>query len=213
MILRNSRLILQTAVQLCLVVGSIIITDPHIIGNIVTSDIFSCLKIISCSGWSISSFLKIVAKAQSIIDMCSKTLKDIPVQINTSVQLLAGLLWIAAVKKSIRVISLNIFSISHNTTITASHRIIRSHTSNCILHITTSGIAGIIVRNTIGITTISKFRPVTIETSTHFHIIEHIIVIIETSIITLEIVFHLNALFIHHTDRNVKIRFVISTSC
>ena len=150
---------------------------------------------------------------KSIIDMGSKAFKDIPVQINTSVQLLTSLLRIATVKKSIRVISLNIFAISHNTSITTSHGIIRSYTRNRILHITTSGIAGIVVCNTIGITTISKFRPITIKTSTHFHIIEHIIVIIETSIITLKIVFHLNALFIHHTDRYVKIRLVVSTGC
>ena len=208
MILRNSRLILQTAVQLSFVIGSIIVADTHVVGNIVTSNILSRLKIISSSGWSISSFLKIVTKAQSIIDMGSKAFKDIPVQINTSVQLLTSLLRIATVKKS-----MNIFAISHNTSITTSHGIIRSYTRNRILHITTSGIAGIVVCNTIGITTISKFRPITIKTSTHFHIIEHIIVIIETSIITLKIVFHLNALFIHHTDRYVKIRLVVSTGC
>ena len=69
MILRNSRLILQTAVQLSFVIGSIIVADTHVVGNIVTSNILSRLKIISSSGWSISSFLKIVTKAQSIIDM------------------------------------------------------------------------------------------------------------------------------------------------
>ena len=78
MILRNSRLILQTAVQLSFVIGSIIVADTHVVGNIVTSNILSRLKIISSSGWSISSFLKIVTKAQSIIDMGSKAFKDIP---------------------------------------------------------------------------------------------------------------------------------------
>ena len=212
-IFRNSRLVLQTTVQLCLVVGRIIIADSHIVGHIVTPDIFSCLKIISGTCRSIGSFLKIVAKAQSVIDMSRKAFKDIPIQINASVQLLTSLFRVTAVKKSIRVISLDIFAISHNTTITAGYRIIRSHTGNSILHIAATGITGIVVCDTICITAIGEFGPVPINTSTHFHIIEHIIVIIETSIIAFKIVFHLNTLFVHHTDRNVKIRLIISTCC
>ena len=142
--------------------------------------------------------------------MGSKTFKDIPINIQTAIYLLTGLLRFTTIKKGIWIKCLNIFPIGHNTAITSCYWIVRSDTGNSILHITSTRIACIIISYTICIPAIRKIRPVSIETCTNLYVLKHIIIIIETSIIPRIIIIYLNSFFIHHTNRYIEIRFIIS---
>ena len=209
---KQVEVVIQPGVPLSLIVGRIRVADGGVVGHIVTAEVGTGLEVIGGSRRRVSGFGEIVHETQGVVGVGDEALDDLPVDVHVTVDVLTGLMAVAGMEERIGVVSLQVFAVSHDTAITAGNGIVGRNTRDGILHVTAAGVAGIVVGDTVGIAGETEVCPVAVETGADRDVLQDLVVIVETGVVTPVVIVDLHTGLVHQTEGDVEVGLLISAA-